>query len=83
MPSRDPQNAPIEKYDFPLIWEDSFAIAQALRKQHANVRLEEVSLGMIYRWTITLPDFADDHELANEAILSSIYQEWYEEVNSL
>jgi FeS assembly protein IscX len=64
-----------------LTWDDSYAIAQSLRQRHPNVHLEDVSLGMIYRWTIGLPEFYDDHELANEAILASIYQEWFEEVN--
>ena len=43
----------------------------------------DISLGMIYRWTVELPDFEDDPELANDQILSSIYQEWFEEVNSV
>ena len=64
-----------------LSWEASYAIALALRCAHPQVNLEDVSLGMIYRWTIALPDFDDDPELANEAILASIYQEWFEEVN--
>ena len=38
---------------------------------------------MIYSWTVKLPDFRDDPELANEAILSAIYQEWFEEANPL
>jgi FeS assembly protein IscX len=64
-----------------LTWEDSFAIAQALRAAHTGISLEEVSLGMIYRWTVALPSFVDDPELANEAILNAIYLEWFEEVN--
>lgn len=64
-------------------WEDSYAIALALQEAHPNVQLEEVSLGMIYQWTIALPRFEDDRELANEAILAAIYQEWFEEVNPL
>ena len=63
----------------PLTWESTYAIALALRRQHSQVDLEQVSLGMIYRWTIALPEFNDDHELANEAILAAIYQEWFEE----
>jgi FeS assembly protein IscX len=62
----------------PLTWEDSYAIALALREQHKQAHLEEVSLGMIYHWTLALPEFCDDRELANEAILASIYQEWFE-----
>ena len=65
----------------PLSWEDSFAIALTLMEVHSDVRLEEVSLGMIFRWTLELPEFEDDPELANDSILSAIYQEWFEEVN--
>jgi FeS assembly protein IscX len=67
----------------PLSWEDSYAIALALIEQHPDVKLEDVSLGMIYRWTLALPQFSDDPELANDSVLSSIYQEWYEEVNPI
>lgn len=66
-----------------LTWEDSYAIALALRQYYPGIPLEDVSLGMIYRWTIKLPGFNDDPELANESILSAIYQEWFEEINPL
>jgi FeS assembly protein IscX len=61
-------------------WEDSFAIAQELSKSHPDIDLEDVSLMMIYQWTLNLPGFEDDPDLANDSILSAIYQEWYEEV---
>lgn len=64
----------------PLNWEATYAIALALRARYPDINLEEVSLGMIYRWTLELPGFEDDPELANDAILASIYQEWFEEV---
>jgi FeS assembly protein IscX len=63
-----------------LTWEDSFAIAQELSRSQPEINLEEVSLLMIYKWTIDLPGFADDPELANDAILEAIFQEWFEEV---
>lgn len=66
-----------------LTWDDSFAIARQLRLQHSEVALEDISLGMIYRWTIELPEFQDDPELANDEILSAIYHEWFEEANPL
>jgi FeS assembly protein IscX len=66
-----------------LSWDDTYEIALALRKQHPDVELHEVSLGMIYHWSIDLPNFFDDRELANEEILLAIYREWFEEVNSL
>jgi FeS assembly protein IscX len=65
-----------------LTWDDSYAIAGALRQAHPEVELEQVSLGMIYRWTLELSVFADDPQLANEEILSAILQEWLEEVIS-
>jgi len=66
-----------------LTWDDSYAIALALIQQHPDIALDDVSLGMIYRWTVQLPNFMDDRELANDSILAAIYQEWFEEVNSL
>ncbi len=66
-----------------LTWEDSFAIALALKRRHPDVKLEDVSLNMIYRWTLALPEFVDDPQLANDIILAAIYQEWFEEVNPL
>ena len=65
----------------PLTWDDSYAIARALRAIFPDVDLEQVSLTMIYRWTLALPDFVDDPQLANDAVLAAIYQEWFEEVN--
>jgi FeS assembly protein IscX len=64
-----------------LSWENSYAIALALRKLFPTVQLEDVSLNMIFHWTIALDEFQDDPELANDEILAAIYQEWFEEVN--
>jgi FeS assembly protein IscX len=64
-----------------LTWDDSYAIALALKRGHPGVSLEEVSLNMIYRWTVELPEFVDDPQLANDAVLAAIYQEWFEEAN--
>jgi FeS assembly protein IscX len=66
-----------------LSWDDSYSIALTLIQRHTDIPLEEISLGMIYRWTLELPEFMDDPELANDSILSAIYQEWFEEVNPL
>ncbi|UCF27684.1 MAG: Fe-S cluster assembly protein IscX [Chloroflexota bacterium] len=63
-----------------MTWDDSYAIAQELSKSKPDVNLEEVSLMMIYNWTMDLPGFSDDPELANDAILEAIFQEWFEEV---
>jgi len=63
----------------PLVWDASYAIAKALQAAHPHVDLEDVSLQMIYQWTIALPAFDDDLELANEEILMAIYKDWLEE----
>ena len=65
--------------DHTLTWDDSYAIALLLRVHHPQVNLEDISLGMIYCWTTALPEFQDDHELANDSILLAIYQAWIEE----
>ncbi len=66
-----------------LTWDDSYAIALELRRQHPLVDLEEVSLYTIYQWTLALPEFDDDPALANDAILAAIVQEWLEEANPI
>jgi FeS assembly protein IscX len=66
-----------------LTWDDSYAIARALSAEHPGISLEDVSLEMIYRWTLALPGFKDDPGLAHQAILAAIYQEWFEEANPL
>jgi FeS assembly protein IscX len=67
--------------DETLGWENTYAIARALIRAHPGANLDEVSLRMIYDWTLALPAFTDDPELANDLILASIYQEWFEEEN--
>lgn len=42
--------------------------------------METVTLGKIYDWTLALKDFVDDPALANDDILSAIYQDWLEEI---
>ena len=63
-----------------LTWEDTFLIAKELKQQKPGINIEDVSLGMIYNWTIGLPDFLDYIELVNEGILMAIFLEWLEEV---
>ncbi len=63
-----------------LNWETSYAIALELKRRHPGIKIEEVSLQQIYDWTMELKEFEDDPALCNDDILSSIYQEWYEEI---
>jgi len=62
-----------------LNWEATYAIALELRRQHPGVNIEEVTLKQIYDWTIKLQEFEDDPALANDDILYTIYQDWFEE----
>lgn len=62
-----------------LNWDSTYAIALELRRQHPDADLEQVSLGQIYKWTLALSDFEDDPALVNDGILSSIFQDWFEE----
>jgi FeS assembly protein IscX len=62
-----------------LHWEASYAIALALKAAHPEVVMENVSLQMVFNWTIELSAFSDDPALVNDDILLSIYQDWFEE----
>jgi len=63
-----------------LTWETSYAIALELKRLYSNANIEEVTLQQIYDWTLQLQEFEDDPALCNDDILSSIYQEWFEEL---
>lgn len=65
--------------DETLNWEASYAVAMALKDRNPDLDLEEVSLEMVYRWALALPNFDDDPELANEEVLLDIYRIWLEE----
>ncbi len=58
-----------------LTWDDTYAIALALSQLFPHIDLAQVSLNMIYQWTIELPQFCDDPSLVNDDILCSIFQE--------
>jgi len=63
-----------------LTWETSYAIALELKHLHSDENIEDVTLQQIYDWTLQLQEFEDDPALCNDGILSSIYQEWFEEL---
>ena len=66
-----------------LNWESTFAIALALNAAHPEADLTNVSLNMIYAWTMALENFDDEPALANDEILSAIYQDWFEHLNPI
>jgi FeS assembly protein IscX len=61
-----------------LCWDATYATASALRDRYPDVELEEVSIELIYKLVMDLPNFEDDAELVTDAILLDIYREWYE-----
>lgn len=63
----------------PLYWESTYAIALALKAARPQADLQNISLQMIFDWTVALPGFKDDPSLANDGILAAIYQDWFEE----
>jgi FeS assembly protein IscX len=66
-----------------LNWESIYAIALALHAAHPTADLTDVSLSMIYDWTLALEGFDDEPALANDEILSAIYQDWFEHLNPI
>jgi FeS assembly protein IscX len=64
-----------------LYWESTYEIVLALMEQYPSLDIDAVGLDELNEYIVTLPNFADDPRLANEAILSEILREWYEEVN--
>jgi FeS assembly protein IscX len=66
-----------------LYWDGPYAIARRLMAERPNADFSQITLNMIYNWTIALPEFMDDPQLANDELLSAIYQEWYEETHPL
>ena len=63
-----------------ITWDDSYAIARRLIREHPGIDIEKVSLGMIHDWVVALPEFSDDPDMVNDGILMGIIQELYEEV---
>ncbi|MFW5692093.1 MAG: Fe-S cluster assembly protein IscX [Chloroflexota bacterium] len=67
----------------PLYWEATYEIVLDLMEVYPEVDLDAVGLNQLYQWVIALPNFADDPALANNAILTDILREWYEETNRI
>ena len=65
-----------------LYWDSTFAIARRLKALYPDVDLGTLTLNMIYNWTIALPEFSDDPQLANDELIQAILQEWLEETPS-
>ncbi|MBW4435704.1 MAG: Fe-S cluster assembly protein IscX [Pleurocapsa minor GSE-CHR-MK-17-07R] len=65
-----------------LYWDASYEIALALIETYPDVDVEDVGLEQLKTWVFSLPNFADNPDLVNDAILTDILREWYEEVSA-
>ncbi|MCC6615137.1 MAG: Fe-S cluster assembly protein IscX [Anaerolineae bacterium] len=65
-----------------LYWETSYEIVLTLIEVYPDADLDSMGLQQLKQYIITLPNFADDPDLANDGILSEILREWYEEADA-
>jgi len=65
-----------------LYWETSYEIVLRLVEVYPDADLDSMGLQQLKQYIITLPNFADDPDLANDGILSEILREWYEEADA-
>ena len=65
-----------------LYWDTSYEIVLSLMETYPNFDIESVGTRQLFEMIVSLPDFADDHELVNDGILNDILREWYEETSA-
>nr|WP_242392347.1 Fe-S cluster assembly protein IscX [Anaeromyxobacter sp. SG63] len=61
-------------------WTDVREIAIALSERHPDVAPLSVRFTDLHRFVRELPDFSDDPQKSNEAILEAIQMAWLDEV---
>lgn len=66
-----------------LDWDSTYEIVLALEELYPHTDLETLGLTTLYEMVIGLPDFVDDPALGNDATLTAILREWYEEQNDI
>ena len=65
-----------------LYWDSAYEIVLALMEAYPNVNLEDLGLDELNQRITSLPAFADDPDLVNDAILKEILRDWYEEIGA-
>ena len=65
-----------------LYWETSYEIVLKLIEVYPDADLDSIGLEQLKQYIVTLPNFADEPDLANDGILSEILREWYEEADA-
>ena len=62
-----------------LSWSDVRAIGEALYDANPEVDPLTLSVVRLHEMIVNLPDFSDDPEKSNEALLEAILQVWLDE----
>ncbi len=62
-----------------LKWTDALQIGEELADAHPDVDPLKISFVKLHELVLALPDFKDDPERSNEAILEAILQAWLDE----
>ncbi|MBM6703541.1 Fe-S cluster assembly protein IscX [Sutterella massiliensis] len=62
-----------------LSWSDVRAIGEALYDANPEIDPLTLSFVRLHEMIVNLPDFSDDPEKSNEAILEAILQVWLDE----
>ncbi|MEL6152020.1 MAG: Fe-S cluster assembly protein IscX [Chloroflexota bacterium] len=64
-----------------LYWDSTYAIVLDLMAHYPDIDVDSVGLAQLHQMIISLPDFADEPQQVDDATLTDILVEWYEEVN--
>jgi FeS assembly protein IscX len=65
-----------------LYWDATYEIVLSLKAAYPDTDIDSLGLEQLFQYIVTLPNFADEPEVANEGILNEILREWYEEENA-
>lgn len=65
-----------------LYWDSDYEIVLALMEAYPEIDLDQLGLEELSRRITSLPGFADDPALVNDAILKAILRDWYEEIGA-
>ena len=61
-------------------WTDSLEVAIALSEAHPEVDPTQINFVDLMKWTLALPDFAEDERHCGEKKLEAIQQAWMDEL---
>ncbi len=62
-----------------LYWDSTYEIVLNLMRLYPTLDLDTIGTSQLLAMILALPNFADEPQLANEALLVEILRFWYEE----